>query len=300
MSEMTAFAPAQGNVKYGMLWMVTAMFMFVVVDSVGKYLSLTYPVLQVVWARMFFHLVFMLIFMAPRVRAMAVPNNSKAVYLRAILVLVMTIGSVIAAQMIPVATLHAIALLSPMMVTAMSVPLLGEKVGLKQWLSILVAFSGALLIVKPGMGVVDIGALIGVATILVFSLGNIVARYASKFDTPSTVLFHTALLGAVATTLCAPFFWRGPDLEGWALLALIGAVSGCGHYAIVKAFACGDASAIAPFSYSSLIWAMLLGLLFFGEFPDTLTLVGAAIIFGSAIYMWQRERLLNAVDLSKV
>ncbi|KZK91099.1 Riboflavin transporter [Pseudovibrio sp. Ad5] len=293
MSEMVSHAPAQGNVKFGILWMVAAMFMFVIVDSVGKYLSLSYPVLQVVWGRMFFHLLFMLIFLAPRVKTMITPNNGSVVYLRAILVLVMTIGSVAAAQLIPVATLHAIALLSPMMVTAMSVPILGEKVGLRRWASILVAFIGALLIVKPGAGVLDFGALIAVATIVVYSAGHIVARYASKFDSPSTVLFHTALLGAVVTSLFTPIFWQSPDLEGWTLLALIGAVSGFGHYAIVKAFSFGEASTIAPFSYSSLIWAMLIGLMFFGEFPDGLTLVGAAVIFGSAIYMWHREKVLG-------
>ncbi|KZL25759.1 DMT family transporter [Pseudovibrio sp. WM33] len=269
MSEMVSQAPAQGNVKFGILWMVAAMFMFVIVDSVGKYLSLSYPVLQVVWGRMFFHLLFILVFLAPRVKTMIAPNNGSVVYLRAILVLVMTIGSVAAAQLIPVATLHAIALLSPMMVTAMSVPILGEQVGMRRWVSILVAFIGALLIVKPGAGVLDLGALIAVATIVVYSAGHIVARYASKFDNPSTVLFHTALL------------------------ALIGAVSGFGHYAIVKAFFFGEASTIAPFSYSSLIWAMLIGLMFFGEFPDGLTLVGAAVIFGSAIYMWHREKVLG-------
>lgn len=288
MSAVATEGAPENRVRYGIVWLVCGMLLFVCTDTVARHLTQTYPVLQVVWARLFIHLVLMTLVLAPKVPKFVRPKNPKATYLRAIIVFLTSIGSVATLQLIPVANMHAIGLLGPMLVTAFSVPLLGERVNRTQWAAISFACVGAVLIVKPGFGVFQLGSLIALATTVIYSLGHIAARYANRYDEPSTVLYCTALVGGALSSLIVPFFWKAPNLEGWLLILLIGTLSGLGHYAVIKAFSFGDASKISPFNYSSLVWAILAGLVAFGEFPDSITLAGAAIILSSAVFMWRR------------
>lgn len=285
----TAILPQteQQKIRAGIIWMLVGTLFFVITDILARYLTQSYPVLQVVWARFFFHLLLMTVFWAPSVPKFVMPNNIWAALLRAGLVFLTTTGSVATVQLIPVANMHAIALLSPMIVTLVSISFLGEKIQRGFWAAVSIAFLGAILIVRPGSGVFQAGSILCLITIVVYSVGNVAATYAKRFDDTATILYLTALVGGVLSSFFMPFVWQQPDFSTLMLMVLLGALSGAGHCSMIKAFGCGHAAKVAPFNYFSVIWATIGGLVAFREFPDIWTISGAGIILFSTTRCWK-------------
>ncbi|MDX5593290.1 DMT family transporter [Pseudovibrio sp. SPO723] len=289
MTTLHTTVRADASAAQGMALMTLSMLLFVSVDTMARYLTQDYPVLMVVWARFFVHLALMLVFILPRMPAIVRPKNPTVIYARALLVFITTALAVAAFQLMPVADFHAISLISPMVVTALCAPMLGERVGRTAWGCIAVACIGAALVVKPGLSTLGLGTLFALGSVGTFALGAIFTRIANRHDTPMTVLFHTALLCGVLSCAVLPFVWVTPDLNGWVMIFAIGLVSSLAQYCSVKAFAAGPAALIMPFNYTGLLWATLAGLLIFGEYPDHLTILGAMIIAACAAYMYVRE-----------
>jgi drug/metabolite transporter (DMT)-like permease len=182
--------------------------------------------------------------------------------------------------------------LTPVMVTALSIPLLKEHVGPRRWAGVGAGFLGALIVVQPWHG--GNGAyLFGMILLLISSLLNanyqIITRKVRLYDKPMTSLFYTAMVGAVATSLIVPFYWQWPQTLDWLLLIATGFLGGIGHLCLIQAFRHAPAALVAPFSYSSLIWTALFGWLFFAEWPALPTWLGATLIIGSGLYIFHRE-----------
>ena len=190
---------------------------------------------------------------------------------------------------LPLADAHAILAISPLIVTALSVPLLGEKVGIRRWSAIGVASIGMLVILRPGFGAMHPMALVALLCACMWSLYQVLTRIVSRTDPPLTTLFYTALIGAVALTVIGPFYWRTPDAQGWALFALVAALGAGGHYLLIKALQLAPASLLQPFAYTVLVWATLVGFTVFGNLPDLPTVLGALIIVASGLYTFARE-----------
>ena len=191
---------------------------------------------------------------------------------------------------LPLANAHAILAITPLLVTALSVPLLGERVGIRRWSAIGVAFLGMLIILRPGQGVMHPMALVALICAAMFALYQILTRIVGRADPPLTTLFYTAVIGGIGLTLIGPFYWTAPDARGWALFALVAALGAGGHFLLIKALQLAPASTLQPFSYTILIWATVIGFVVFGNLPDLLTVVGALIITSSGIYTFARER----------
>jgi len=172
----------------------------------------------------------------------------------------------------------------------LSVPLLKERVGLRRWIAVFVGFVGMIVIIRPGGGLFQLAALLPILVTVFYALYQIITRLISHRTDPINSLFYTAIVGGVLMSLIVPFFWQMPTLEQWGLLIVAGFLGGLGHWAIIIAYQRAEAPLVAPFAYSELIWATLLGLSLFGDFPDLWTLVGAGIIAASGIYILQRER----------
>jgi drug/metabolite transporter (DMT)-like permease len=192
----------------------------------------------------------------------------------------------------PLATATTIMFLSPILVTLLSIPLLSEKVGIRRWAGIIVGFIGAIIVVQPWQsGFSGIG--LGVLFLLLASLLNanyqIVTRMV-RGDDPLTSLLFTATAGALVTSLMVPWFWTWPSAFDWMLLIASGLAGALGHLCLIRALRLAPASVVAPFSYSSLIWATLLGFVIWNDWPDFWTWVGAALIIGSGLYIFHRER----------
>ena len=177
------------------------------------------------------------------------------------------------------------------MLTALSVPFLKEKVGPRRWAAVLVGFGASLVIIRPGWGMAQPAALLPLLSSAAFAAYAICTRLLSRSDAWTTTLAWSSLLGLILLSLWVPFDWRSPDLAGWAMLAFLGLIGSLGHLLLILAYARAPASTLAPLSYVQLIWSTVIGLVWFGNFPDAWTLAGGGIIAASGLYVIHRERL---------
>ncbi len=192
---------------------------------------------------------------------------------------------------VPLATASAIGFTSPLIVTALSVPLLHESVGWRRWSAVLVGFAGALLVIRPGSGFHQPAVLLLLASAVAYALYLIATRWVSRYDNAPTGIIFAALFGSLAMTVMLPFVFVMPrTLWDATLLCCLGLFGGFGHYLIIRAFQLGPAAVIAPLGYVELIGTATLGYLVFNNFPDLWTWVGAGVIIASGIYIAFRER----------
>lgn len=210
---------------------------------------------------------------------------------RSMLMLVSNLVFVVAIGRVPLATASAIGFTSPLLVTAMSVPLLGEQVGWRRWSAVLVGFAGALLIIRPGSGLANPAMLLLLVSSACYALYQIATRWIAFYDGAATGIVFSALLGSLVTTAVLPFVFVWPrSLFDLALFVSLGLIGGAGHYLLIRAFQYGPAAVLSPLGYVELIGTSILGYLIFGNLPDTPTWIGAGIIIASGLYIAFRER----------
>lgn len=279
-----------GSPTVGVAWMVFGTAMIVSMDTIAKLLAENYPVVQIVWARYVTHLAIMLILCRGEVRALFATRRLPLQIGRSALMILATLGFFTVISLIPLATASAIMFSTPIFVTALAAPLLGESVGWRRWAGVAVGCAGALLITRPGTAAWDPAMGLALAVAVFYALYQIATRALSHTDPPTTTLAYTALVGAGAMTLIVPFFWRTPGSADALLMMLVGALGAIAHYAVIKAFTAAPASVVTPIGYTSLLWATLYGIVVFGELPDLSTYVGAGVICASALYVLHRER----------
>jgi drug/metabolite transporter (DMT)-like permease len=276
---------------HGILLMLAASLTFSVLDMQAKYLSQTQPVMQIAWARYFGHFVLMMIFLWPKYgRSLLKTENMGLQFVRSILLLLCTFMFFTAVSLMPLADAVAISFASPMIATALSVPLLKEQVGMRRWIAVLIGFGGVLIIVRPGSGIMNWAALLVLATAFFFALFQLITRMLANREDNLVTLFYSAIIGAVILTAIVPFYWLNPP--GWqetVMLAGLGLFGGFGHYLLIKAHEYAPIAVLSPLSYSSLIWSVILGYIVFTDFPDFMTLIGAGILIATGVYIVYRE-----------
>jgi drug/metabolite transporter (DMT)-like permease len=260
-------------------------------DAVVKQLIQTYPVPQIAWARFFFHAILLAAILGRRLPTTLATRRRGLQILRSGLLLVTTLQFFSGLYFLPLADMTAIMQSAPLIVTALSLPLLGELVGVRRWVGVAAGFTGALIIIRPGTEAMQLAALLPLGAATTFALYQITTRILSRTDATFNTLLYTPLLGAIVMSIAAPFFWVMPDAEGWALMALTGVLGGLGHFTMIRAFTWAPAASVSPFGYSALIWATLFGLVLFHDFPDFWTIIGAVVIVGSGLYILHREHI---------
>jgi drug/metabolite transporter (DMT)-like permease len=280
----------------GILLMCAGVSMFPFLNTAVKLLGAHYPVSQIVWARFTGHLIVMLLVFLPQYgRRLFAPRRPGVQIARSLLMLGSNGLFVIAISRVPLATASAIGFTSPLLVTALSVPLLHESVGIRRWSAVLIGFAGALLVIRPGGGMQDPAVLLLLAGSALYALYQIATRWVSLYDDAATGIVFAALLGSLVMSFVLPFIAVMPhSLFDLALFCSLGIFGGAGHYLVIRAFQMGRAAVIAPLGYVELIGTATLGYLVFGNFPDLPTWIGAAVIIASGIYIALRERQLRA------
>jgi drug/metabolite transporter (DMT)-like permease len=287
LGRQTAAATGRGIVCALIAWLL-----FASMDAGSKLLAEQYSIIQILWVR-FLSLLAVSGWLAMRQsRGGLITRRFWLQSLRSLMLMVEMGLFILTITVLPLADVHAILAISPLIVTALSVPLLGEKVGIRRWAAVGVASLGMLIILRPGLAAIHPMALVALSCACMWSLYQVLTRIVSRTDPPLTTLFYTALIGAVALTLIGPFYWRTPDARGWALFALVAVLGAGGHYLLIKALQLAPASLLQPFAYTVLVWATLVGFLVFGNLPDLPTVVGALIIVASGLYTIARERRL--------
>ena len=268
--------------------MLAAVLCFAILDAVGKHLAQTFPVPMLVWARYNVHLLLMLLFLAPTMRGRLLASRRPALQVvRGLMLVGVTSFAIAAFRHLPLGETTALLFISPLIVALLARPLLGETVGAGRWLAILGGFAGALLIARPGGAINLSGLLLVFGAALCYSIYQIQTRMLSPGEHPVTMVFYTALTGSIASSLAAPLFWSGPapDWRQALLIASLGVCGGVGHYFLARAFRLANASTLSPFLYVQLLWAALLGGLFFEHWPDAVSLIGMFVIAVSSVAM---------------
>ena len=274
----------------GILWMLLASALFVVMDALAKWLSQSYPTNQITWGRFFFHALFLGLYLNHRLVATLRSNRLGLQLVRSCLMLTTNFLFFTGLAYLGLAEITAIMYVAPLLTTLLAVPILGEIVGWRRILSIIVGFIGALIIIRPGSESLSWAVLFPLAAAFSHAGYQITTRMLSRNDGALTTLAYTAVVGAVISTLALPLGWETPDLAGWLGLMGMGLFGCLGHFTFIKAFTVADAAAVSPFAYSSLLWASIFGFFLFAEVPDVWTIVGAIVVAGSGLYIVHRER----------
>jgi drug/metabolite transporter (DMT)-like permease len=278
------------NIPAGIAWMLLAVIWFVVLDTFAKYLIQTYPVVQVIWARFFFHTLLVLMLMRTKIPGGIVSKTWKLQGTRSIAMLITTTLFFIGLSRVQLATASTIMFLSPIFVTILAIPMLGESVGFRRWIGVLIGFMGALIIVRPNSISFDVGLLYILAAAFSHAFYQIFTRRVRMYDHALTSLLYTGLIGALITSLIVPFYWVSVNPLDWFLFAFLGLAGSVGHLCFIRAFSLAPASVVAPLSYTSLIWATVSGYIFFADLPDRWVIIGGALIIGSGLYIFYREQ----------
>ena len=284
---------AEGHPLQGVILMLFALFFFALLDAAAKHLAQTFALPLLVWARYTFHCLLMVVFLAPSLRLRLVVTRKPVIQVvRALLLVAVSLLSLAAFRTMPLAETTAILLVTPLMVALLAARFLGEKVGLKRWLTIVVGFAGAMLIARPGGALTLNGILLSLGAALCYALYQVLTRQLSATENTFTMLFYTALTGTVVMSLSLPWFWSGPLPSGGEalLIASLGICGGTGHFLVTRAFRHAPASTLSPLTYAQLLWATLLGWQVFGQLPDAWSILGMMIIAASGLSIALAER----------
>ncbi|WP_237183334.1 DMT family transporter [Roseomonas gilardii] len=289
--SVPAIPAPQDNVLGGILLLLCAVTLFSCSDAVSKLLRTTLPAGEIVWIR---YLVFvaMTLVLLGRNRFRGLHARRPGLQLlRGLCILTSSVLFVIGLGYLPLAEATAINYVAPTFITLLSIPVLGEVVGFRRWIALLVGFTGVLIVVQPGGGTFQWAAVLPLLTAAAWAGGVVITRRIGVADHPATTMFWTACTGFVALTLFLPFDFRTPTGWEFGLGLLHGVLGSAGQMLVVQAYRQAPASVLAPFSYGQIVTSALVGYAVFGAFPGQAMLLGSGVIIASGLYTAHRERL---------
>ena len=262
-----------------------------VMDGLAKYLSVDLPVLQIVWARYFFTVVITLSFIIIFFRKQLVwTSKPKLQLFRGLILLCATMLFFYAISIISLTKALTLAFVAPLIVTALSPFILGEIVGYRRWLAVIIGFIGSLIVIRPGLIEFNLATLAALGTGFFYGIYFIITRKLHTADSPLLTLLITGVVGAIILSAYMPFSWIEPNPNQWLFMFCIGLCASVGHFFLILSLKYADASKLAPFSYFEIVTNVIIGYYFFSDFPDIWTWVGLLIIINSGIYISIRER----------
>lgn len=286
-------APARADRPFKGIALILASTIFLgISDVTAKYLSATLPSIEIAWIRFVVFALIMTPAMMPGSPLFALPTNRLGLQLmRGVAVLASSLFFISGLRFLPIAEASATGFVAPLLVTALSIVFLGEKVGLRRWIATGVGLIGVIIILRPGTGAFHPAAFFPLVSALAWACTLIMTRMMSGTERATTVMTYSSIAGVCILSALVPFVWVTPTWHDIAFGLFIGLASTAGQWIVVLAFRYADASVLAPFSYSQLVWVSLLGFLIFGEVPDVYTVTGAAFIVASGLYTAHRERV---------
>lgn len=293
---MSNIAPGTANtVPRGIASMLLAVAIFSCMDALIKWLSASYPTIEIVFFRSSFAFLPLLPAIVSGGRAALRTRRPLAQAGRAGIGVLAMFGFFYCFRLMPLADVFGIAFSAPIFVTALSVPMLGEKVGVRRWSAVVVGFVGVLVMLRPDAGVFASASWIALAATMLYALGQIFVRDLTRTETTTCIVFYVTLTTTVVSAAAMPFVWVAPGLADAALLASVGMLGGVAQLAFTRAFRLAPAAVISPFDYTGLLYAAVIGYYVWGDVPTATFLVGAAIVMASGLYILYRETKLAAL-----
>jgi len=274
----------------GIGFMLAMTVCFSTLDASAKYVTHELPLWMVMWGRYTFHFLFIMVFLLQGAPGKILrTRNIKMQILRSFLLFSAGITFWAGLMYLPLADCTVMAFISPLLVTVLSVLFLGEKFGSHRWKVVVIGLVGALIVIRPGMGIVSWAVVLPLMAAAFYATLQITTRVLGQQDNALTTLFYTSICGTIFSSVMAVFFWQTPTPYQWLMLMWLGLIGAIGHYFMIKAFERAPASLLAPFDYVTLVWATLLGYFIFGDLPDGWTIIGGIIIVASGLYLVRRE-----------
>jgi drug/metabolite transporter (DMT)-like permease len=283
--------------------MVVAVGLFSGLDTAAKFLATRkgLPISEIVWARFIGQFLLLLAFVpllgVMSAKALFTTSRPKLQIVRSVLMVATTAFNFLALKYLRLDQTITIVFLAPLVVALLAGPLLGEWVGLRRLVAILVGFAGVLIVVRPGLSQVHPAVIYSLLAMLAYALFMLLTRYMATFDPPLVTLFYSMFVGTLFGAPLAIAEWvQPPDALSWLLVGSLGILGGAGHYLFIHAYRLAPASAIAPFLYLQLLTMVAFGFAVFGDLPDLWTLAGSAVIVGSGVYLFHRERATRGLE----
>ncbi len=291
--------PAPGDTRarlIGIALMCAALFCFAILDTTAKWLTGHLPTLQVVWARYASHFVIGFLFVNPwTVKGLFETRRPWLQLGRSALLFLSTAINFISLNFLQLDETTAIMFTTPFFIALFAGPILGEWIGWRRWIAILIGFAGALVVIRPGTGALHPTAFLSLAGACCYALYNISTRALAPYDSTQTTITYSALVGVLVASIPLPWVWQTPTeplvIGGMITVGLFGLI---GHTCLIIAHRFAPAGVLAPFIYFQIVWVSATSFAVFGHLPHFWTIVGALIVIASGLYLLYREKKMKA------
>ncbi len=282
------------NNTLGIWLMIATAFVFAMQDGLSRHLAGEYNVLMIIMIRYWFFASFVIVVAARKaggLRRAAATKQPWVQAFRGVLLALEVCVMVTAFVVLGLVESHAVFAVYPLLIAALSGPVLGEKVGWRRWVAIGVGFVGVLIILQPGSGVFQPAALIPLLAAFMFALYGLLTRYVARQDSAAVSFFWTGTTGAVAMTLIGIWFWEPMAQGDWLWMGLLCMTSAFSHFLLIRAYEVAEASAVQPFAYLQLPFAAALGVLVFNEALRGNVIIGAGVVVAAGLFTLWRARV---------
>lgn len=281
------------NTRLGIGLMIATTFVFALQDGLSRHLAGNANVLMIVMVRYWFFAAFVIAISARNaggIRAAARTTQPILQATRGLVLAAEICVLVLAFTVIGLVESHAVFVCYPLIIAALSGPILGERVGWRRWMAILVGFIGVLIVLRPGADVFQFGVVVPLISALLFALYGLLTRFVARKDAAATSFFWTGTVGAVAMTCVGIWHWQPLSLQDWGWMTCLCISGAFGHWMLIRCYEVAEASAVQPFAYLQLIFASAIGVLIFGETISLNVAIGAGLVVLAGLFTIWRER----------
>ncbi len=274
----------------GVLFAVAGFGVFATHDAIIKLLGAEYTVFQIIFFSVLFSFIPMAVTLtADTTLANLRPRHPWLVAMRGVTMLAGMIGAFFAFSQLPLAQTYALLFATPLLITALSIPVLGERVGLPRWIAVIVGLVGVLIVLRPGAVPLSLGHLAALCAALASALSSLIVRRAGPDERSAVLIIYPMLTNIAAMAIVLPWVYKPMPFTDLALFATIGFLGFTGQILIVNAYKQATAAVVAPMQYSQIVWAVPFGFLLFNDVPDRWVATGSAVVIASGIFIVWRE-----------
>ena len=283
------------SVTSGITFMILTIFLFSIMNALAKGFTTHYPIIEIVWARYLSQTILTTIIFLPNIGKTIKTKRITLHLFRSLLLFGATIFMFSGFKYLSLISTITIFQIGPLIVVIFSVIFLKEAVGYRRWLSVIIGFSGTLFILKPGTDLFILYGAFPIMAAICYAGYAVSTRRLGTEENPKTNFFYTSLVGTIISSIILIPFFEPMTFKDCALFSVLGLFGGLGHFSFVIALGRSEASFLAPFTYFDLVFATILGIVFFSEYPDAYVILGALIIVSAGIYTWYRGQMKDLI-----
>ena len=289
---------AQSNLRLGIILMIATTFVFAMQDGISRHLAGEYNVFMVVMIRYWFFAAFVIFWAKANIGSISKAAQTKQPLLQSLRGIILAVEiCIMVLGFVFIGLIESLAIFTiyPLIIAALSGPILGETVGWRRSIAICVGFIGITIILQPGLAVFSIYAIFPLCSAILFALYGLLTRYAARQDSAETSFFWTGVVGSIVTTLIGIFFWEPMIIQDWFWMGFLCVTGAFGHFLLIKCYEVAEANGVQPFAYLQLVFGSAIAMIVFGETLKDTTAIGSSIVISAGLYTLWRERKANEV-----